>query len=531
MSNPWPHRAALLVALLLLNISLAFVNIWPTPEITWKGDFSVELAASVLIVALLGRRIASPSRALLTTATIVWMFLVLTRYADVTASALFGRYINLYWDARFIPDVTGLFVRAAPLWAVVGVALALIGLLAVIAALLRWALQQVSAIGGDVTERRVLGGLAAVLVLVFFVQPVRDYETPAVSFATPIMPTYIRQARLALAAIGGPTTVAASPVMDSDLAGVQGADVLVVFLESYGAITYDRPSFAEALAPRRAELANAISETHRDVISAFVESPTFGGASWLAHISLLSGVEVRTPDTNAVLMSQKRETLVTAFSRRGYRTVALMPGLWQRWPEGAFYGFDDIYGGERLAYGGPQFGWFDVPDQFALAKLDVLEPSGTGRSKLVFFPTISTHTPFHPLPPYQPDWTRMLTRQPYDEAVLQQALEREPDWMDLGPSYAESMAYAYAIIGGYLRTNAGRDLVLVVLGDHQPPALVAGVGAPWDVPVHIIASRRPVLDRLIAHGFRPGLSPARPSLGQMHALLPMLLDAFSGTND
>lgn len=32
-----------------------------------------------------------------------------------------------------------------------------------------------------------------------------------------------------------------------------------------------------------------------------------------AHITLLSGVKVRNHDTNALLMTEKRDTLVTAF--------------------------------------------------------------------------------------------------------------------------------------------------------------------------------------------------------------------------
>ena len=71
------------------------------------------------------------------------------------------------------------------------------------------------------------------------------------------------------------------------------------------------------LTPSRAELEAAIRDTGRDVVSAYVESPTFGGNSWLAHISLLSGVEVRDADTNVLLMTQKRDTLVTAFARHG----------------------------------------------------------------------------------------------------------------------------------------------------------------------------------------------------------------------
>jgi hypothetical protein len=258
-----------------------------------------------------------------------------------------------------------------------------------------------------------------------------------------------------------------------------------------------------------------------------VESPTFGGSSWLAHISLMSGVEVRDPDANALLMAQKRETIVSTFKRRGYKTIAMMPGLWQAWPEGAFYGFDEIYGGPRLEYMGPQFGWFDIPDQFALAKFDAEEAGIEPRAPIfMFFPTISTHTPFRPTPPYQPDWQRMLTNRPFEQAPLDNAFDQQADWLDLGPSYGDAMAYAYATLTGYLRTNPGRDMVLIVLGDHQPPALVTGEGAPWDVPVHVITSRRAVLDRLRAYGFRPGLTPMRPDIGRMHKLLPVLLDAF-----
>ena len=114
-------------------------------------------------------------------------------------------------------------------------------------------------------------------------------------------------------------------------------------------------------------------------MSAFVESPTFGGGSWLAHLSLLSGIEVRDPDTNFLLMTQNRDTLARSFSRQGFRTVGLMPGLRQTWPEGKFYGFDDIYGADRLAYIGPEFGWFAIPDQFSLDRLDALEVAKPSR--------------------------------------------------------------------------------------------------------------------------------------------------------
>ena len=155
-----------------------------------------------------------------------------------------------------------------------------------------------------------------------------------------------------------------------------------------------------------------------------------------------------------------------------------MPGLWQSWPEGAFYGFDDIYGGARLDYRGPEFGWWDMTDQFVLARMDALEVNRAPRPPLfLFFPTISTHIPFTPTPPYQPDWARVLTDEPYDEKDVNRAYLRQPDWMDLGPSYADALSYMYQSLTGYLRLRGHRDFVMILIGDHQPAAAVSGEGA------------------------------------------------------
>jgi hypothetical protein len=316
--------------------------------------------------------------------------------------------------------------------------------------------------------------------------------------------------------------------MTADLARVRDADVFLVFIESYGSIAYERRDMAPALAAGRADLDAAIGGTGRASVSAYVESPTFGGSSWLAHISLLSGVEVRDPETNARLMTEQRETMVTNFKRAGHRTVALMPGLRQVWPEGAFYGFDAIYGASRLDYRGPEFGWFAVPDQFSLARFDALERAVPSRApRFVFFPTISTHFPFIPTPPYQPDWTRIFDPHPFDGPSIVRAYAQQPDWTHFGPGYVQAIAYDYATLAGYLRRRADRDLVMILLGDHEPAAAVSGAGASWDVPVHVIASRPQILDALRSRGFRSGLTPARPSLGHMHTLLPILQDAFS----
>ena len=83
--------------------------------------------------------------------------------------------------------------------------------------------------------------------------------------------------------------------------------------------------------------------------------------------------------------------------------------------------------------------------------MDALAFTPRHRHRLfVFLPTISTHAPFTPVPPYQPDWTRLLTPTPYDEDDLSRAYKAAPDWSDLGPDTRRSLAYVHETLGGYL---------------------------------------------------------------------------------
>jgi hypothetical protein len=244
----------------------------------------------------------------------------------------------------------------------------------------------------------------------------------------------------------------------------------------------------------------------------------------------LSGIDVRDADTNAQLMAAHRDTLVRLFERRGYRTVAVMPGLKETWPEGAFYGFDRIYGAAQLAYHGPEFGWFAVPDQFSLWRLRQLELDRPARAPLfVLFPTISTHFPFSPTPPYQRDWSRLSTEHAFDPAAVASAYGDQPDWMNFGPGYVRALSYDFSCLTDFLTLESHRDLVLVVIGDHQPAAAVSGEGARWDVPVHIVTSHGGAMERLISDGFTRGMTPGG-SLGPMSRLLPILLHSFSAPN-
>lgn len=313
-------------------------------------------------------------------------------------------------------------------------------------------------------------------------------------------------------------------------AGQPREDVFVVFVESYGAIAWQRADVAARLVESRAALAQAIERSGRAVVSAWVRSPTFGSGSWLAHASLLTGTEVRDGDGYARLLLRPRTTLTDVFRRDGYRVLALMPGLKQAWPEGEYFRFDAVYGADALDYRGPAFGWWRIPDQYALAGLDALEAArrvaGPRPPAFVFFPTISSHLPFRPTPPYQPDWSRLDGATPYGPEA-ERAIAQAPEWTRLGPAYGDSLAYAQRTLAGYLERRAGEPLLMLMLGDHQPPAAVSGEGASHDVPVHVVGDRPEVLEALCALGFVPGLDPAGAPIGSMHELGPLLVAALA----
>ena len=131
--------AALVAALVLLDASLASGNLWPTPAIRWTGALSVEFAFCVLAMALAHHWFGSPSRRALAWLGTVWVVLVVGRYADVTAPALYGRPINLFWDLRHVSAVAAMLVRVAKWWLVLLIIGAAILIPFLLYVLLRWA--------------------------------------------------------------------------------------------------------------------------------------------------------------------------------------------------------------------------------------------------------------------------------------------------------------------------------------------------------------------------------------------------------
>ena len=139
---------ALLCGLFGLNVALTLQDVWPTPGVQWAGEVSVELAALLLLLAVCGRFGKRTLRAWAPSLAVLLMVLTLGRYAAITAPALYGRPINLYWDFEHVGNVAGMLGRVAPWWAVAGLMVVVLLLLSLLYAAFVWC------------WRRVLDGLA-----------------------------------------------------------------------------------------------------------------------------------------------------------------------------------------------------------------------------------------------------------------------------------------------------------------------------------------------------------------------------------
>jgi hypothetical protein len=143
--------------------------------------------------------------------------------------------------------------------------------------------------------------------------------------------------------------------------------------------------------------------------------------------------------------------------------------------------------------------------------------------------TISSHAPFRPMPPYLADWQALLGAQPYpavDAAEGPQGGEES----SMDADYVAAIGYGLTYVAGYLKHRGDDELVLVVIGDHQPPARVSGPDASWDVPVHVVAGNVELIDALKAGGFSEGLIPPPTALGPMHQLAARFLRVFDGSS-
>ena len=84
----------------------------------------------------------------------------------------------------------------------------------------------------------------------------------------------------------------------------------------------------------------------------------------------------------------------------------------------------------------------------------------------------------------------------------------------------------------FVTTYGDDDLVLVMLGDHQPATIVSGEDAGHDVPIAILARDPAILDAIAGWGWGAGLRPESDApVWRMDAFRDRFLAAFGASGD
>ena len=296
------------------------------------------------------------------------------------------------------------------------------------------------------------------------------------------------------------------------LDGLRGKDVLLVFVESYGRVAVEGSSFSPGVDAVLDDGTRRLEAAGYHLRSAFLTSPTFGAASWLAHSTLQSGLWVDSQQRYNQLFTHDRLTLTRAFGQAGWRTVFNDPAITHDWPEGRrFYGFDASYDANNVGYRGPKFGYAPMPDQYTLAALSRNELTADPNRPRVMAEVdlVSSHHPWTPLP-HLVDWDTLGDGSVFDgmpeQGESEAVVYRDPD--KVRARYGQSIEYTMATLTSWLERNPDPNLVLVVLGDHQPHHYVSGRSPGHDVPITVIARDPGVTARISDWGWQDGLKPA-----------------------
>jgi hypothetical protein len=313
----------------------------------------------------------------------------------------------------------------------------------------------------------------------------------------------------------GPLLAADDPFRDLPgrklLTGLRGKDVIVAFVESYGRVAVQGSTFSPEVDATLRAGTRSLRAAGFSSRSAFLTSSTFGGISWLAHATLQSGLWIDSQLRYDQLVASNRFTLSDAFKRAGWRTVSDVPSNSRDWPQGtSFYHYDKLYDARNVGYAGPNFSYASMPDQYTLSALHRMELAKPTRAPVMAeIDLVSSHTPWAPLP-HLVDWNKVGDGSVFDGMPAQ---GQSPDvvWRNsnrVRAAYGQSIQYSLSALISFVQTSGNKNLVLVLLGDHQPATIVSGARPDHDVPITIIAHDSKVMDRISSWGWQDGMLPS-----------------------
>lgn len=315
-------------------------------------------------------------------------------------------------------------------------------------------------------------------------------------------------------------------------AGLRGACVYVLFLESYGRNIISWPEHREAFDAQLRAREEAIRAAGWGCRSSWIRPSVSGGGSAFAHLEFLTGIEVENRRIFDEVLARDVASLSAMMRACGYLTVNIEPAMPREWPEAEVLGFDRELFRSFFPYEGHPYHWGDMPDQYALAyaQREVLGPS----EKPVFghFVSVSGHAPWSKLPPVVESWS---------EAARAESFAGEPartypinfgnylKHPEVHAAYLASMQYSLRVAVDFALQQERPSLV-IILGDHQAPLGLerASPEQRLDVPIHVLSNKSSLLRAMDDWNYTPGMVPSPKGISRPAAdFLPAFVRTFA----
>ena len=453
-------------------------------------------------------------RLLVCTTVVVWLLFLLLRLiriGDVVVPMYLNRPFNLYLDSQYLSSLLDLLQtssdgRGIILMAAGGTAV-ILGFIAL--SLLAW-----KTAAGALADKRVRLFFVGGSVLLFSLAFHWDWQPPATPTIVRLgqeMRSFHRQHQQQQAFISRMEEASGQKTAEPvTLTRLQGADVLLFIIESYGRIVYTRPQYRQTMQATMTRLAETLAQHGMRAVSSFLVSPTYGGISHLAHGTLEFGFKVHNDLEYNALLRSTLPPLASSFAKSGYRSVSVMPGTRFVYPEGAAYGYDQAYYADQFDYRGPTFGWAPMPDQFVLDWVRRREFVQDSPPLFVRYVLVSSHASYSIQPTFIADWDSIGNGDIYNTLQPVRYPISWPNLKNAGAAYLRSLDYDFTMLGEYLARHVRPDTLIIIMGDHQPNVQLTGEGEPFSVPVHIISGTARLLDPFRRRGYTPGLIPDQP---------------------
>jgi hypothetical protein len=308
-------------------------------------------------------------------------------------------------------------------------------------------------------------------------------------------------------------------------------DLHIFVIESYGSTIFATIEYLDHMLPVYTRLEQEMMGAGWLAFSGFVRSPAFGGRSWMADASLLSGIQIKTQAAFDQIAEREQPAELLAFlGDNNYYRIYAAPGTTaadESWRSA--YPFEEYLLSDDYDYSGPFLNLGAMSDQFILHSVTQrhLLPF---RKEFALYLLVSSHVPFKVVPKYIEDWSLLSNGEVYYEDHL---MYFENNWLtggELAEGYLAGIEYSLTTTAGYLSNIIEERGLTIIVGDHQPRKPVSDSRAGYAVPIHILLPEELPVTVPQEWKMQPGFIPEYPLVSENDypemAAMPALIKAL-----